>query len=403
MVAPSVHNALESAPAMEQRVATPSSVDLFVEALPSVVSRAELECAYRRTQRGLFVTEPTLPKLVEYYATWIEKALSGTAHKSIDKYRRRLLGGDRPKTVYIFDGKQSVPGYLIPCAATAASAIPQYKDLPVDATTYLHPRDPVLQQIEGLDVQVGSSGLEFAVARADSSRVVFDLATLSNFFRLVRRSFALRRRFPSASHSVREALKALTDLLHGSRPIARDRFFVLPLDTIKRRELRCFINGGFAFIADRNQRVQMMYETRGGGLWDFLVGQIRELEHSPYLKKISALRVRMPSLRAKFVAELKTPSRSYQLERSALVHFIEGMPALKPPEQICFEPITLRDVFELLIWLFEEASNSPNRERRGKWEQRFTRNLTISVDTKRGVVTDFRIAGADSRRPHRKR
>jgi hypothetical protein len=364
----------------------PSSVDLFIDALPSLLTRQEIEAYYKLTPLGLFLVESELEHIVDLYKAWFEKSGLGLSQRSVEKAKRRLFEREQPEPYYIFEGKKPIPGYLITLRSKPkSSTLLQYRDKPLSALTQLHLRDPILYNTPGLISELDRDGLKMKVTLKGLA-IYLDPNTPTVFYQIAKRSRALKKRFPNCADSVRSALPALVQLLQLSHPISRKRFHLLPTKARKGDEFLVCRAGPLMFMLNRTDHLSDLSELHASGLWDFLVQELNLTSELDGLRGIKSIRIKRTASqskitnRSKIVAELLTPTRSYLLPRAALINFISLIPDLQPTPKVAQKPSTLRDILVLLGDLFTKASKAQS-ERVAKRELRSVDNLQFVISS----------------------
>src|SRR5690606_1638650 len=119
----------------------------FLTYLPTVVDRPTIERYTTITPYGLFISESFFVETVEHYARFLGTLNNGKSpayHRAI----RKLWGTETPALQYTIHGKKVVPGYLIEQRLEAPQkfSFPLYRGKPMDATNYIHPRDPLFEE-----------------------------------------------------------------------------------------------------------------------------------------------------------------------------------------------------------------------------------------------------------------
>jgi hypothetical protein len=229
----------------------------------------------RVTPKGLFVAEKLVSEVLRCYQAWIAAASNGVAQKSIEKCRQRLFDGEEPERQYLIEGKNVLTGFLIPLPIKIPQqyGVPFYLGSLLPTSNYLHPADPLLQAIKGLELKHEKGGIEAHVARRDKSLIIPELI-IRNFAQQAKYSRYLQRLFPDITHSLSTSLRVLVGLARRSRALPKGYPIVVPADVHKSRTNSVRMSGKFLLIEERG-RVLRILELNGRNLSGFLRDELR--------------------------------------------------------------------------------------------------------------------------------
>ena len=100
---------IEPAPVEAQK----DSVSLFIDKLTDIFERDTVVQNVKKTEKGICVVKEFAEKLPAAYQRFLGDLTGGGSSKSEEKCKKRLFGSDTPSAYYLFEGKQSIFGWLI--------------------------------------------------------------------------------------------------------------------------------------------------------------------------------------------------------------------------------------------------------------------------------------------------
>src|SRR5690606_33823967 len=122
----------------------------------------------RMLAQGMFVDEGAQGELLEAYSSWyadyaMREKLPDTPDR--ERLKSKLFECLSRHTYYLLDGKALLCGRVLQGEITGVptSLIPTFRGSLLDATTYIHMRDPILQSTEGIVATIGTTGLKVQV------------------------------------------------------------------------------------------------------------------------------------------------------------------------------------------------------------------------------------------------
>lgn len=224
----------------------------------------------RVVPKGLFIDERAIDTVVSEFQQWLVSIGSGAAEKTAEKTKQWLFEGHAPERQYLVEGKNVLAGFLVPINVQTPQqfGLPYYLGSLQSTTQYLHPADPELQGIRGLELRQGRLGLEALVTKRNA-KVLIPENVLRAFQVLAQGSRFLQRRYPGSEQSLSVCVRALAGLVKRARSVPKSFPIVVPYDVkfSKTKELRA--SGKFLFIEERGVLVRIL-EMSGRNLSGFL-------------------------------------------------------------------------------------------------------------------------------------
>lgn len=229
----------------------------FLATLPKLCSADQIKRRFRLLSSGVFVAEDFIEPLVGIYQGWLAGVGSDQAGKGDIRLRHRLLGEDHPKLHYLVEGNLCLAGYLLPLRGEVlvGSPIPRYQASLLDASNFLHPKDPKLQSLAGLKIRSSRHGqfLDLSVSVSDR-KVAIPLMSFADVVKLLRTSPQLLRRYPELAGPLREAVGLVSRLLQQAEKIPDNKrqmvSCVVAEQRSKGRRIEIYRTGTVYFIVD---------------------------------------------------------------------------------------------------------------------------------------------------------
>jgi len=263
----------------EQTHSARSSILRFVESLKGNKSFEGSREYVRVTPKGLFVDERAAPGVVTTYQAWFERESQGAARKTEEKTKQWLFDSTEPERLYLVEGKHVLFGFLIPIPIPSpqTSGLPFYLGSLLSAASYLHPSDPELTGVRGLELRRGRLGLEAIIKRRDK-QVLVPEASIRAFQTMAGGSRFLQRRYPGCEKSLAIAVRTLTGLVRRARVVPREFPLVVPFSVKISRAKEVRAAGKFLFIEEKGVLVQLL-EMSGRNLSGFLRAELVRAPH----------------------------------------------------------------------------------------------------------------------------
>ena len=266
------------APAASEQSDERAALVRFLESLKADKSFETERPMIRVVPRGLFVDERGVPAVVSRYQSWILAESKGVAQKSLEKCHLWLFESHAPERFYVTEGKTVLAGFLIPIPLKNPQQfhLPFYLGSLLSTGNYIHPADPQLQNVKGVELKTGPKGLEIAISRR-ASKVVLPEPVLRSFMQLASDSRFLQRRYPGIERNLSVCLKALIGIARRAREIPRTFPMLVPVQTKASKTTQIRIAGKCLFIEDRGQIFRIL-ELNGRNLSTLLR---KELNNAP--------------------------------------------------------------------------------------------------------------------------
>jgi hypothetical protein len=247
----------------------------FVESLKGSPFLAAHKSGIRVTPKGLFIEESLVKYLLTTYQSWIAVESKGVAQKTLEKCHQRLFQGEQPERQYLVEGKVVLVGFLVPIPIKSPQQIglPFYLGSLLSTKSYLHPADPTLKEIKGLQLRHEKSGLEAGVKRGDKELIVTE-GVIKSFQKLAIGSRYLQKLFPDITTSLATALRAVVGIIRRSRPVKDSFPMVIPLEVKQNKRKTVRVSGKFLLIEEKG-RILKIIELNGRNLSYFLKEELK--------------------------------------------------------------------------------------------------------------------------------
>jgi len=247
-----------------------SALVTFLSSLRHTKGLESVRDLLRVVPKGLFVDERAIEIIVELYRYWILEESKGVAQKTHEKCRQRLLSDGQSGRQYLVEGKNVLAGYLVPIPIRDPQqfGLPYYLGSLLSTQNYLHPGDPLLKKIKGVEFKHGKDGMEALVSRRKGSLTLPD-RLLKSFFALAGASRFLQRRYPDIEKNLSIALNALVGLVRRARIVERSFPLIVPFDVSVSKSKIIRVAGKFLFIEEKGV-LQRIIELNGRNLSSFL-------------------------------------------------------------------------------------------------------------------------------------
>ncbi len=224
----------------------------------------------RVVSKGLFVDERGVEMVVDLYRGWILEESKGVAQKTHEKCRQRLFGEQQPTRQYLVEGKNVLAGFLIPAPIPDPHqfGLPYYLGSLLSTQNYIHPADPLLKSIKGVEFKHGKGGLEAVVQRRGGPITVSDVV-LKGFLNLAGSSRFLQRRYAGIEENLSLCLRILVGLVRRARSVPRTFPIIVPFDVRNSKTKNVRAAGKFLFIEERGVLLRVI-ELNGRNLSAFV-------------------------------------------------------------------------------------------------------------------------------------
>lgn len=328
----------------------------FVESLKSNKAFEATREHIRVVPKGLFVDERAIDSVVSAFQAWIYKESQGAADKTQEKTRQWLFEGVEPERLYLVEGKQILAGFLIPASVQAPQrfGLPYYLGSLLPAAEYIHPADPRLIGIKGLEIRQGRVGIEAIVSRR-GKQVLVPEAVIKSFRGIAAGSRFLQRRYPGSDKSLLVALQALSALVRRARPVPKGFPLFLPYDVTVSKSKESRVSGKFLIVEEKGVLTRIL-ELHGRHLSDFLR---QELVRAPR-EKLGSFKL-TPKHRD-LMGFYEVGGRRTSVHARAFSEFAELIRRTREPRERFSGWFTAADCFEKFSSLFQLAQPIDRRK-----------------------------------------
>lgn len=330
---------------------------LLKESHPSEILSSQL----RLLARGLFVGESFLEIFTTVYQKWHYKQTGSHAFQNPEKCRKHFFGTLEPGLFYLIEGKNCLVGYFIP-ADSAGLSVPGASVFhgsltPVSGS--LHPRDPVLQSIHGLNARLDPhKGLELSLTvRGCSYGLSLDF--LQQFVSVIQKSRRLSREFPEATRGPRSSFPALSRILAVARSGRGRRKYLIPA-RFRNQPDKILIYKRLRLVLGQNHELSQCYELRADNLEQFVEAETELLRRNRRATRIGPFSVALKS--GPSVGFLRIRGKSYRISRSSFQQFLSQLLRMRTPPRELPAAYTLYDTFSLLARISQKGHWVPRRD-----------------------------------------
>lgn len=251
-----------------------ASILSFIESLKGNKGFEAYRQYIRVVPKGLFVDERGVDAVIEAFQTWIKAVSQGAADKTAEKTKQWLFETTTPERLYLVEGRHVLVGFVIPIPIQTPQSfgLPYYLGALLPTTEYIHPADPEIAKIKGLEVQQGRLGIEASVRRRDA-RVLIPESVIKSFRQIAEGSRFLQRKYPGCEKSLLVALRALTALVQRGRPVPKTFPLFVPHELKASKAQSPRVAGKFLFIEEKGA-VTRIIELHGRHLSAFLRSEL---------------------------------------------------------------------------------------------------------------------------------
>jgi hypothetical protein len=235
----------------------------------------ELSAELRMTPAGLFVGEDILPKILALFDVGLRDVVKISEYDERKK-NQLLFKRFYPDLYYLTQGKSCLAGFLIPFPTSSPQGfkLPVFAGEPMAAKTFLHPRDPALENVSFIQISSGDESRRYCVTAEEGEQKLYFSDQLLQLISTLREdSQFLRQRYPRAGRSRRDLLLATAKLLSKAQPLPSDAEERALVPAGKRGdpagEVLC--RGKLRFLVDADDRVVECYEIGTRSFGDFLI------------------------------------------------------------------------------------------------------------------------------------
>jgi hypothetical protein len=249
--------------------------------------------------------------------------------------------------LYLVEGRTVLAGYLIPITVPTPQSfgLPYYLGSLLPAAGYLHPSDPELADIKGLEVKQGRLGLE-ALVRRRNTQLIIPETVLKSFRQLAEESRFLQRRYPGSEKSLLISVRALVGLVRRARVVPKNFPLYVPYDVKVSKTKQVRVAGKFLFVEEKGVVIRIL-ELHGRHLSDFLRS---ELTRAPR-EKLGSFRL-TPKHRD-LMGFYDVRGRRVSVHARAFAEFAELVRRARDPRERFVGWFTAADCFEKFSSLYQ--------------------------------------------------
>jgi hypothetical protein len=296
------------------------------DSFPVEIQRESL----RITPHGLFVQDRVVSQLVARYQEWFQKHTGDTTPRSEHKCYKRLFGSESPGQKYLLEGKLCLRGLLVECHVQEPQKcrIPYFLSSLVSTDEYLHPSDPALREIAGLEVKPNGSEIEFTY-RARQEAVIFSQSHLRAFLELLKHSDD--RTVSEDPLSLTAALKIMLGHLDRMHPAKVKLGLLVPQAFPPEKKYQYMLSGTFVFVLDRKRCLTSCYEMRARNMHHFVRNECSHFRDSLKGRRQGAFE--LFDRRNKHLGCFSIWKGQYTVETHAFLQFLKGLSRTPPQSE----------------------------------------------------------------------
>lgn len=324
-----------------------TSILAFISALKANKGFEPHRSYIRVVPKGLFVDERGVDAVIGTFQAWIKVVSQGAADKTSEKTKQWLFECSEPERLYLVEGRTVLAGYLIPITVPTPQSfgLPYYLGSLLPAAGYLHPSDPELADIKGLEVKQGRLGLE-ALVRRRNTQLIIPETVLKSFRQLAEESRFLQRRYPGSEKSLLISVRALVGLVRRARVVPKNFPLYVPYDVKVSKTKQVRVAGKFLFVEEKGVVIRIL-ELHGRHLSDFLRS---ELTRAPR-EKLGSFRL-TPKHRD-LMGFYDVRGRRVSVHARAFAEFAELVRRARDPRERFVGWFTAADCFEKFSSLYQ--------------------------------------------------
>ncbi len=307
----------------------------------------------RVTKHGLFVAEELLGQILQKYGPWFQEK---TGHGlSAQKVEKRLLGEDEPTLYYLIERKSCIAGYLIACPGLNHDKlnVPFFLGSLSSAADSIHPRDPKLQTLSGVEAVVDDQGFRLQLP-ASGGRLTVLPERIASFAPAIRSFLKHGLHQVEQPRTGRDLVLALAKLVQRMRPVTKDQSFLAPLVIEGRATLLRW--KAVVAVVSADATLQSLYELRGRGFTIFLENELALLAQKIRGERIPNFTAHRGGRPGSDIGEYAIGPDQYSLSSQALTQFALGIPREIDGSVVFHSPYTIRELFLKFIELLKSST-----------------------------------------------
>lgn len=333
----------------------------ILEAILKELPQDSLHQLTRVTREGLFVEEGLKLAVIEAYRRFICDEAKSHSEISDKKLIRRLFGAELPELHYLLDGKVCIPGYLVPLSIDEGKRypVPFFRGSTISALDYLHLRDPILKDIDGLESFVDNRGFRLSVVTRSAS-YAFDTAFLAEYSRVLRDDRKLIARYPAAGISLRACLPALVESVRRARFVGSKQSLLIPAKYRNNKAVKLLQIGQTYFVVGREGKLFGCYGLQGRNLHKFLISEFDALKGSVKGGGLKGFSFERKNRR--ILGHVRVDENRLSVEPGAFKEFVIEAPRARHCSKKLSRMYTLRDCLMEFIKVLQGAKRVERRD-----------------------------------------
>ncbi len=308
-------------------------------------SASEIKSGLRALRSGVFVDEALCIQLFENYRLWRVEVQSSKTTPSDEKCRRRMFGTESPELYYLLDGKLCIPGYLIPSEQPLdrnSFSIPYSQASLLDAKQYIHPRDRILNDAEGVSLGHGSGKGFYLSLRCGEKQFTVMESGLKSFGLHGRESSKLVQKFPALKGALRDSLQPLREIIRTAKPITSKQKLLIPSSFRAKKGTSLLRCESLVLVMEENTRLIDCFDSRGKSLRALIDEEFQNSKN----KRIGAFELTPKDKR--FLAKIKIRGKYFRLHRKAFLEVVRNAHASPTFRKELKPRYTVRDCLQVL-------------------------------------------------------
>ena len=345
-------------------VASESFLNALVDAPKEVVG------SLRVLKKKIFIPERALPDLLSYYQNWL--AAAGVGSYSTEKLLNRIFGGEVPGLFYLPEGNDCYIGHVanLPEAQNLnIGLVPVSNSVPIGAKDYLHPKDPSIYEIKGVELKRPLNQACQIWFESKDQKFFCGETFLRKFAEIARNSKKTQERYHFLNRSLKDVLVPLRDTLAKSSMLSKSRPIFVP-EVYKNSSdvvLRLAYSTVFVF---KGHEIIDLFETRGRGFEHLMEKEVSYLVEKKNQKSIDVLQL-LPHDKG-VIGKLKIAGKWYALDKRGFRFLLENISASRWFRGKLESTYTLKNVLEAFVPALKNADwiNVSNLGRQGASDQK---------------------------------
>lgn len=314
----------------------------FVKTLPDSLDVVTLKDNYRITPQGLFIKLNETKNFVNLFAkdTKLQE----------NKATKKIFEDEVLPVYYLLEGKNCLTGNLVPLNITEPQKykLPYYLGTLTSAKSYLYALDPELENIK--DLTINGNEIKF---KKGNYTYTLSIELLKKFNHFIDFSPMIYKRFPDASKSLKQSLKAFIFFFKKASFVHNTKNFLAPSKCLKNKSYKFMALDSLVFMFNKDNVIEDFYETRGKNLYHFMRHEFEKIKPSYRSEKTGTFKPFLAS--NKFLGSYTINGKSSMLNPFAFFSFLETAPSMKSMSHYFNKIYSIESAFEVFSYLFINA------------------------------------------------